>query len=479
MLTCAGLSLVFLIGTLTMWGGMPITELTGLPIAEVVKYWTVALQVTLSFTLFAIILINKVQDSTVQQTVAFAGGFLFVLGCVALFFSSTSFWLVFSGVAVGAGQGLLMLLWQQRLALLEKGAVIKVPILALAAAAMAYLIMFSLPKILLFYITVLAGLASAVLLIVSAPTFTHSLSKEVSLYKKLDNAEAAQALKNPICCIVSMAAVVLLTRFVALGTSDDPNTVNVSANICILVMAAMVYLALFGFFKDKVYRGAQVIQLVYYLAFPVIATALLLLLLSGAMFSTVVAALAYAVFATIFATIMSTSVDIAQEHKAAPEQIYGVLAGSMYLACTIVTLLGSTWLFKLDVSTDKSIAIVCVLTLYILALSLFVLHGYFGLKRDPEHVSSVPATSELILGEAFSKNDSVAMSCARIGVEYDLTSRERDILFLILKGRDAPGIASNLHISINTVRSHSKSIYRKLDIHSKQQLLDMIEHPQR
>ena len=43
------------------------------------------------------------------------------------------------------------------------------------------------------------------------------------------------------------------------------------------------------------------------------------------------------------------------------------------------------------------------------------------------------------------------------------------------KGRDVPSIAKQLFISENTVRSHSKSIYKKLDIHSKQELLDLLE----
>ena len=38
-----------------------------------------------------------------------------------------------------------------------------------------------------------------------------------------------------------------------------------------------------------------------------------------------------------------------------------------------------------------------------------------------------------------------------------------------------PSIAKQLFISENTVRSHSKSIYKKLDIHSKQELLDLLE----
>ena len=36
-------------------------------------------------------------------------------------------------------------------------------------------------------------------------------------------------------------------------------------------------------------------------------------------------------------------------------------------------------------------------------------------------------------------------------------------------------MAEKLYISENTVRMHSKRIYAKLDIHKKQELLDLIE----
>lgn len=42
------------------------------------------------------------------------------------------------------------------------------------------------------------------------------------------------------------------------------------------------------------------------------------------------------------------------------------------------------------------------------------------------------------------------------------------------RGRSKSYIAESLFISENTVRSHSKHIYAKLDVHSKQDILDLI-----
>lgn len=58
---------------------------------------------------------------------------------------------------------------------------------------------------------------------------------------------------------------------------------------------------------------------------------------------------------------------------------------------------------------------------------------------------------------------------------HGLTKREAEVLILLAKGRDLPYISEELFISKNTVRTHMKGIYRKLGIHSKQELLDLFD----
>lgn len=57
--------------------------------------------------------------------------------------------------------------------------------------------------------------------------------------------------------------------------------------------------------------------------------------------------------------------------------------------------------------------------------------------------------------------------------EYGLTKRELEVFELLSQGRNIPYIRDALYISRNTVDSHVKSIYRKLDIHSRQELIDL------
>ncbi len=51
--------------------------------------------------------------------------------------------------------------------------------------------------------------------------------------------------------------------------------------------------------------------------------------------------------------------------------------------------------------------------------------------------------------------------------QYDLTAREMDILHGLVDGLTYKGLAQTYEISIDTVRSHIKKLYEKMDVHSR------------
>ena len=64
----------------------------------------------------------------------------------------------------------------------------------------------------------------------------------------------------------------------------------------------------------------------------------------------------------------------------------------------------------------------------------------------------------------------IASSVAgRGGLEEPLTEREQDVLRLLAMGRSTPEIARALYVEVNTVRTHVKHLYAKLDVHSRDQ----------
>ena len=54
-----------------------------------------------------------------------------------------------------------------------------------------------------------------------------------------------------------------------------------------------------------------------------------------------------------------------------------------------------------------------------------------------------------------------------------LTPREADVLELLQQGRSNAEIAAALHVGIETVRTHARSIYRKLGVRSRRDLANL------
>ena len=50
-----------------------------------------------------------------------------------------------------------------------------------------------------------------------------------------------------------------------------------------------------------------------------------------------------------------------------------------------------------------------------------------------------------------------------------LTAREKDVLRLLAGGRSNPEIAGELVVAVGTVKAHTSSIYRKLDVANRTQ----------
>jgi DNA-binding NarL/FixJ family response regulator len=54
--------------------------------------------------------------------------------------------------------------------------------------------------------------------------------------------------------------------------------------------------------------------------------------------------------------------------------------------------------------------------------------------------------------------------------QSNLTAREKEILKLLIQGNSYKEIAANIFISVETLNSHIKNIYRKLNVHSRSEL---------
>nr|WP_237563980.1 LuxR C-terminal-related transcriptional regulator [Adlercreutzia caecimuris] len=105
----------------------------------------------------------------------------------------------------------------------------------------------------------------------------------------------------------------------------------------------------------------------------------------------------------------------------------------------------------------------------LLVLLVYVAVWHFTEERVNDFFAGeLPASAEEEGSRQFEREAEVAR-------RYRLTSREQEILDLYARGRSAVFIAEQLSISPATVRSHVKHIYEKCLVHSRQELLSLID----
>lgn len=72
------------------------------------------------------------------------------------------------------------------------------------------------------------------------------------------------------------------------------------------------------------------------------------------------------------------------------------------------------------------------------------------------------------------RDHSFVSKCKSIALEYGLTPRELEVLIILAQGNTLARVQEELVISEGTAITHRRNIYRKLDVHSKQELIDFV-----
>ena len=110
----------------------------------------------------------------------------------------------------------------------------------------------------------------------------------------------------------------------------------------------------------------------------------------------------------------------------------------------------------------------------LLLVALFILTALFFLPFDNESKTAGYHTLALVdLHE--SQADTLNKTCESIAARFKLSPRESEVLTYLVRGRNAKHIAEKLYLSESTVKTHISNIYRKVGVHSQQELLDALD----
>ena len=103
----------------------------------------------------------------------------------------------------------------------------------------------------------------------------------------------------------------------------------------------------------------------------------------------------------------------------------------------------------------------------------FMLMRRFSFDATVAQLQPVGPVEEV--GEQDERLPHIDMRCAEIAGAHSLTPRESEVLALLARGRNAAYIQESLTLSRNTVKSYVARVYSKLDVHSHQELIDLVE----
>lgn len=228
---------------------------------------------------------------------------------------------------------------------------------------------------------------------------------------------------------------------------------------------------------------------VYTVLFFVIMTGFLFLPFLGIEYRLIFAGIANAAFSVASIFMMILCIRVAALRQIDVVGVFGVFASIVYGSVLVGRAIGSVASQFYDIS---QILVITLMSLYLLSFAGVLLNFRSknreadidpSASKDTEAVgaeeappsSEPPQPSAPLVRNIVVAQDMVPIYSRMIKKTYGLSNRETDVLELIIRGRDVARIAETLFVSENTVRSHSKNLYRKLNVHNRQQVFDLVE----
>lgn len=148
--------------------------------------------------------------------------------------------------------------------------------------------------------------------------------------------------------------------------------------------------------------------------------------------------------------------------------LYGLIYGGALLAMSI----GRIIVYAVGPTLDHDLWLLICMAFVVLIEMVLVLRPQPDVAQPLAYeLSMLPAAVSISQPEELEGSDRFD----RFGELHGLSALEADIVRLIAQGRSRTVIAQQLNYSENTVRNYTRNIYRKIGVHSKQDLLDAVD----
>lgn len=228
-----------------------------------------------------------------------------------------------------------------------------------------------------------------------------------------------------------------------------------------LLVGSLLTLVIAAFARRK----RSIAPTLFWTVFPVCAGVLVVLLAfpKESFASTLSAGLAFAFFSMIgvFAVVCCAHVVAQREFPAA------LVAAPPFVLAALASV-AANLLSGVEATSDESGAALMVVAMAYFVLVMLAPAFQLRRQRQADHEEAGSAMSEEGAGIAFDE------ACAVLADRHGLSKREREVFGYLVQGYTSPYIAKALFISDSTVRSHTKSIYRKFEASSRTNLIEIV-----
>lgn len=174
-------------------------------------------------------------------------------------------------------------------------------------------------------------------------------------------------------------------------------------------------------------------------------------------------------FAMLSIAVMLACLQFSQAGRTPIAAVYSLLACCLYAPSLVGSVVGS---MARNAGVSSRYALYASLLLIVMLCIALAVRVWKNWKNNRTSESDSRAYGVACGVDA---SDSMQAACGSISKSLGLTHRETEILRLLAHGRDVPFVSESLHLSPHTVRGYVKTLYQRIGVHSRQELIDFVE----
>lgn len=360
-------------------------------------------------------------------------------------------WCSISAAIAGAGFAMALLAWAMHFNTLTIETAITSAAASLILSALIFGITTSIPLTAAIVITVLLPLISDAILTIRCKVWLHDDSGANASLTHLFQ------YKYPLICFLGIS---IVSSFVQILFLQPDTIINQEAYSWFLLIAALIGTAIVGttlFSQSTLAYGTTLKILAYSLSF------IFLLLPIFDLGNAITSIFALTIFCLVVSFMWPLVLRVCEQLNVSIRLMVGVGLLAQTTGALIGTF-GGALLTEHVTLTPRLLSAIALPSVVLVMLCTYLLLA-------DRNFAKLTGSKEAGVPAKLTFKERVAI----IADDYGLTPRESEILELVVKGRSKPRIQEMTGLTAGTVNTHLSRIYKKLDLHDKQEILDLVE----